>query len=197
MVDFWDRRYAQTDFAYGTSPNVWFAEQLAGLPCGKLLLPAEGEGRNATHAAQLGWQVTAFDWSREAQKKATLLASSQGVSIDYQVGDAHSLSFEPESFDAIGLIYAHWASPHREAIHARVVEWLRPGGTIILEAFSPSQIELSSGGPKRPELLYTEEQLAKDFCNMSAVSLASCSVILDEGHYHQGLASVIRMIALK
>ncbi|HRP00579.1 MAG TPA: hypothetical protein PLN54_14190, partial [Flavobacteriales bacterium] len=68
MKEFWDERYGAEEYAYGTAPNAWFAEQLKGLMPGSLLLPAEGEGRNAVPAARLGWKVTAFDLSERSLK---------------------------------------------------------------------------------------------------------------------------------
>ena len=40
---------------------------------------------------------------------------------------------------------------------------LKPGGLLIIEAFTPAQLQHSSGGPKQAELLYTAEILQKDF----------------------------------
>ena len=48
MENFWDIRFKEEDYAYGTLPNAFFKETLNTYkPKGKLLLPAEGEGRNA------------------------------------------------------------------------------------------------------------------------------------------------------
>ena len=51
---FWDQRFAERGFAYGEEPNVFLSGQLRGLEPGSLLLPAEGEGRNAVWAATRG-----------------------------------------------------------------------------------------------------------------------------------------------
>ena len=50
MKDFWNERYDEESYAYGNSPNVFFKQQLDKLKVGSLLLPAEGEGRNAVYA---------------------------------------------------------------------------------------------------------------------------------------------------
>ena len=70
MKDFWNQRYAADEYAYGTAPNAFFKAVLDPLPPGRILLPAEGEGRNAVYAAKLGWEVVAFDQSEGGQKKA-------------------------------------------------------------------------------------------------------------------------------
>lgn len=47
MKDFWNERYSREEFIYGKQPNEFFKEQLDKLKTGSILLPAEGEGRNA------------------------------------------------------------------------------------------------------------------------------------------------------
>jgi hypothetical protein len=74
MKEQWNERYSASEYIYGTGPNTWLVEKLAGLQPGKILFPAEGEGRNAVHAARLGWNVAAFDQSEAGRKKALKLA---------------------------------------------------------------------------------------------------------------------------
>ncbi len=83
--DFWNSRYSATGYTYGTEPNRFYAEQLETIRPGKILFPAEGEGRNAVYAAEKGFEVVAFDGSNEARKKALQLASERNVTIDYHV----------------------------------------------------------------------------------------------------------------
>lgn len=66
----WDKRYAGDEYVYGIHPNIFFKEKIKGIKPGKILLPAEGEGRNAVYAAALGWNVSAFDFSDKARDKA-------------------------------------------------------------------------------------------------------------------------------
>jgi hypothetical protein len=54
MEEFWNERYADSEYVYGENPNEFLVEQLAQLPLGKILFPCEGEGRNAVYAAQKG-----------------------------------------------------------------------------------------------------------------------------------------------
>lgn len=55
-----ERTICRSRIAYGTEPNAFFKAQLDQLTPGRLLLPAEGEGRNAVYAAKKGWEVAAF-----------------------------------------------------------------------------------------------------------------------------------------
>ncbi|HTN67918.1 MAG TPA: hypothetical protein VLZ33_00485 [Dysgonamonadaceae bacterium] len=87
MKEKWDERYYSETYIYGTCPNAWFATKLDELTPGKLLLPAEGESRNAVYAPTKGWEVTSFDQSVEGRKKALKLATEREVKINYQIHD--------------------------------------------------------------------------------------------------------------
>lgn len=197
MNDFWNDRYSQEQMAYGSEPNVFFREQLLKLKPGRLLLPAEGEGRNAVYAALKGWQVTAFDFSEAGYKKAMALAEQRGVTINFQVTDAAQFVCEPDSVDAVALIYAHFTPALRREMHEKAVNWLKPGGTVILEGFHPNQLGYNSGGPKDESMLYTAEMLSKDFSQLAIHSIVETEVELSEGVYHNGAGFVTRLVAQK
>lgn len=197
MKEFWNQRYGNDDYAYGKEPNAFFAEELKKLPTGKLILPCEGEGRNAVYAAKMGWQTFAFDYSKEAQSKAIELANEMDVHINYEVSDVQDADFKRNDADAIAFIYAHFPENTRSEIHQKAMEWLKPDGKIILEAFSPKQLSNNSGGPKEPSMLYTKEMLAADFKEMDIELLEEKQIELCEGKFHKGKADVIRMIATK
>jgi len=197
MEAYWNSRYAEPEFAYGTQPNVFFRETIDTLPIGKLLLPAEGEGRNAVYAAQLGWDVTAFDFSAEGRNKALQLAAQRGVTIQYTTQS--SQDFEPvdEEYDAIGLFYTHLPAPLRTDLFLKLIQALKPAGYVILEAFHKNQPRYTSGGPKDETMLFSVEELQQAFAELTITLLEDRIVDLDEGPYHQGTAHVVRMIAIK
>lgn len=190
----WDERYAQNEYAYGKQPNEFLRQQLQALRPGKILLPAEGEGRNAVFAALQGWNVVAFDSSVEGQKKALALAQEMGTSIEYQTSSFESFDTE-EQFDAIGLIYAH--NLNREENHKKLSKSLKKGGVIILEGFSKEQLNFNSGGPKNIEMLFSVDELKSDFESFSSLNIWTKEVELSEGNYHLGKASVVRMVGVK
>ena len=113
----WDERYKGQEFAYGKEPNKFFKEWLPKFEPASILMPADGEGRNGVFAARLGWKVTSFDLSVEGQLKALELARENGVTLEYTVGDLEQLRFERESFDAIGLVYAHFSAKMKSIFH--------------------------------------------------------------------------------
>jgi SAM-dependent methyltransferase len=197
MNSFWNERYGQRDFVYGETPNVFFAETLGTLKQGAIILPCDGEGRNAVHAAREGWEVNAFDLSDAGMAKANHLALKYGVAINFQLKDAATAIYFSESVDVVALIYAHLPPLVRKKLHRNVIKWLKPGGKIILEAFCPDQLNNQSGGPKDIEMLYTKEMLEDDFHGMSIEVLAYQLIQLKEGKFHEGPADVIRMIATK
>lgn len=195
--EFWNKRYQADEFIYGTEPNVYFKKAIDSLKPGKILLPAEGEGRNAVYAARRGWVVDCFDLSKVAKQKALELAREYQVTISYDVADIHNYTWPNEIYDAVGLIYVHDSRDIRQLMHYRSVESLKPGGTLIFEAFHKDQLNYDSGGPRNEENLYDLEELEKDFKGLSIKELDRYEVTLSEGRYHRGEAAVVRLVAQK
>lgn len=197
MSEFWNSRYAREDYAYGTSPNRFFSEQIGKLSPGKVLFAAEGEGRNAVYAAKLGWEVTAFDQSVEGKRKSLLLAQSANVEIEYLIDTYESVSFPHNYFDCIVLVFAHMPAEKRKQWHQKMVELLKPGGRLILQGFSKEQINYTSGGPRDISMLFSEEELRDDFDSLKELQIEEAGELLNEGPYHQGNASVINVFGVK
>ncbi len=200
MKSFWDQRYSDKRYAYGKEPNAYFKEKLAGLPPGKILLAAEGEGRNAVYAAAMGWEVYAYDFSEEAVKKAQALAREKEVVIHYQLGSLSDLTFEAEFFDAIGLIYVHFPDSIRTQNHSKLISLLSPGGHVILEGFSTNHptyqaLNPQVGGPKNPIQLYNTKKLKQDFSSLTLIELEEQKIHLEEGYCHVGETTVMRLFA--
>lgn len=197
MKSQWEDRFRQNDYIYGTAPNSFFKHQLFHLPAGRLLLPAEGEGRNAVYAAKQGWQVQALDFSTQGRKKALQLARQNKVKIDYIVSAAELFNYPANYYDAAALIYAHFPASLRADIHRLISRSIRHGGTLILEAFGPDQLQYQSGGPKDPSMLYTVEMMKADFPLFEMDHIQYAHIHLSEGPIHQGTANVLRMVARK
>ena len=201
-TDRWNERYANEEFAYGEEPNHYLKKQLELLENGKILFPAEGEGRNAVFAAKLGWEVSAFDISSEGQQKALKLAQKNNVNINYQVGELENLGYMEERFDAIALIYAHFPAGIKSQIHKSLDKYLRSGGIIIFEAFSKNHLEYlrrneKVGGPKDIDSLFSVEEIRNDFDNYEVIELEEAVIDLNEGLFHNGEGSVIRFVGRK
>jgi len=197
MENFWDKRYNTTEYVYGREPNAWFRAQLNKLKPGRILLPGEGEGRNAVYAASKGWKTHAFDTSVVGREKARQLAWENGTSIEYSI--ASYLDFNPgqSRYDVTGLMFTHQPPEMRSRFHAQVVEWILPGGALILEGFHKDQIYRDSGGPGNLGFLFSEQELRKDFIGLEIIELKTVVRNLDEGSFHQGEAAVIQLFAKK
>ena len=194
MKDRWNERYSVSGYVYGTEPNEFFKKQIVKLSAGRLLLPGEGEGRNAVYAASLGWEVDAFDYSKQAFRKARSLAEQKNVNINYIVSSYEDYQYPLEHYDAAGLIYIHMPPDIRQSIHRKIIRSLKPGGIIILEAFHKEQINYDTGGPKDIDMLYSEDKLTEDFKGLHIVSLEKEKIPLQEGILHAGDAVVIRFM---
>ena len=198
----WDDRYSKEEYAFGVQPNEYLKEQLEKLSAGKILFPAEGEGRNAVFAAKLGWSVSAFDISVEGKNKALRLAANNDVVIDYQTGELLTLNYTNEQFDVIALIYAHFPADIKSKYHKLLGNYLRKGGTVIFEAFSKNHLEYrlkneSVGGPTDLDSLFSIEELRSDFENYEIIELVEKEIELNEGLYHNGKGSVIKFVGRK
>lgn len=203
MKEFWNDRYKTKDFAYGKSPNVFFKDTLNKLNLsGKILLPAEGEGRNAVYASKNGLDVLAFDISEEAKTKAMQLAHTEGVKINYRVGELSQLNLKKNSFGSLALIYAHFPEKVKEKLHKDLADLIKPNGYIILEGFSINNLELRKknpkiGGPGDKGMLFSKQEIKETFRDFEIIELDEKLVELSEGNFHNGLASVIRFIGKK
>jgi hypothetical protein len=95
------------------------------------------------------------------------------------------------------MIFLHLPEDLNHKIFKYSILALEPEGKLIIETFSKGQINNSSGGPKDPALLFSEEELVKLTNGLDTELLESKIIDLDEGNYHRGQASVIRFIGVK
>jgi len=161
------------------------------------LLPGEGEGRNAIYAAELDWEVEAFDQSSVGAEKALGFAREKGLEINFQVCTLSDFPFRKEQYDAVGLIYFHLPPPLRILAHQKIMESLKPGGILIFEAFHTSQLGRKSGGPQSVEMLFDKKSILDDFFSLETEFLEETEVTLEEGLYHGGAAKLIRYRGIK
>lgn len=196
---FWNKRYGDSDYAYGTEANQFLTQQQHRLKPGmKTLVVGDGEGRNGVWLASQGLDVLSVDLSPLGLKKAEELATQRQVKIETECADLTSWNWPKAAYDLVVTIYVHFAPEVRQRMHESMLETLKPGGLLILEAFNLKQLqyqtEYDSGGPKIPEMLYTPEMLQQDFTGGKILELRETITELCEGQYHQGKASVIRLI---
>ncbi len=196
MSKFWDEKFNRDGFTYGTRPNAFLESRSSLLkPGGSVLVPGDGEGRNGVWLAQQGLNVTAVDSSKVGQGKARGLAEDSSVVMQFQLADLLTWDWPTAAFDHVVSIFFHLHTDDRPRLHAAMLAALKPGGILIMEAFRPEQLALSSGGPRVSELLFDKDCLAQDFAVAELLELENASPILDEGPLHQGLAATVRLVA--
>ena len=195
----WDQRFSEPGFLFGTEPNAWLASQRALFEPGKRALAvADGEGRNSVWLAQLGLQVDAFDISPVGVAKARALAERQGVTVNYRVADCDDWNWEPGAYDYVVAIFIQFADPAlRERLFADMFRTLKPGGYLLLQGYTPKQLEYKTGGPGIVEHLYTPELLRAAFADMQIVEMREYEAELAEGSRHIGSSALIGLVAQK
>lgn len=196
MSNFWNDRYASDGLAYGTAPNEFLVQVADRLPRkGKAIDLGAGEGRNAMFLASLGLDVLAVDQSEVGLRKAERLAADRGLKLRTRVIDLRDFDVEPGSLDVVSSIFVHLPRALREAVHARIVTWLKPGGVFVLEAYSPEQLARSTGGPKEAAMLASLEMLERELTWLSFEHRATVVRDVTEGAFHSGEASVVQIVA--
>ena len=194
----WDERYADSDYLFGTAPNDFLksvTDRLA--PNSRILCLADGEGRNGVYLATLGHKVTAVDQTRVGLEKAKKLAEQKQVSIETIKADLAEYDLGVESWDCIVSIFFHIPSAVRAHIYPRIITALKPGGILILESYTPEQLNHGTGGPSIADLMLTKDELAQNFSEMNVKHLEELEREVIEGAGHTGLASVVQLLALR
>jgi SAM-dependent methyltransferase len=155
----WDARYAGKDLVWTAGPNELFASEVAGLPPGKALDVACGEGRNALWLAQQGWQVTGIDFSSVGIEKAQRISRARHLEVEWLVADVCTHPLPQLHFDLVAVLYLHTSAQLRKQWLANVAASVKPGGTFVYIGHDPSNIEHGYGGPQDPELLPDAQSL--------------------------------------
>ena len=193
----WDERYSSDEYAYGITPNLFFKEQLDKLKPGKILMLAEGEGRNGVYAAKNNWLVDAVDFSEQARGKALKLAAQEGVKLNYIVANLIEFTPNNEYYDAVGVVFLHLNNKERDVIFPKAIESLKKGGLIVIEVFSKKVPQSYKGGPRDQELLYNVDDMKELFKELEPILLEEKTTEIYEGEYHKGDAIVIRFVGRK
>ena len=193
---FWNNKFSNQDFFYGTNPNKFLASNLELFKdYQKLLCLGEGEGRNVIFFAKNGLDVTAIDTSNLGLEKLEKWSKNENLNIKTVCIDLNDWKVD-EKYDVIVASYLHMYKNEREELFRKIENSLNSGGYFVAEFFSINQLNYNSGGPKDIDLLYTKEDF-ENYFNLCKKSITEEITILDEGIGHQGEASVIRVVIQK
>ena len=195
----WNQRYSEPGFAYGTEPNDFLAANAERHlpPKGEILCLAEGEGRNAVFLARLGFRVTGVDSSAVGLEKARTLAEQQGVDIHTVVADLEDFDLGVARWDGIVSIWCHTPAGLRARLHRAVVAALRPGGVLLLESYTPKQLEHKTGGPPTAEFMMTLATVREELAGLDFLDAEEKLREVHEGRYHDGMSAVLQVVACK
>ncbi len=198
-MSIWNERYAGDEYHFGTEPNAFLVSQAGLLKRGmRCLAVADGEGRNGVWLAQQGLDVLSVDSSPVAQEKAAKLAHQRGVTVKFEQVDLVQWDWGGNRFDVVVAIFIQFAPPGvREQMFAHIKHCLKPGGLLLLQGYTPHQLEYGTGGPSQAENLYTEAMLRKEFADMEILHLLEHDDIIREGVGHSGMSALIDMVVLK
>jgi SAM-dependent methyltransferase len=193
--DFWNEKFANTEYAYGTEPNDFLVSAVTKLKRGATLSLAEGEGRNAVWLAQQGFTVSAIEQSEKGVGKTLRLALQRGVIVMAERGELETFHIQPNSWDLVVSIFAHTPQELRRKLHRQVVAGLKPGGVFVLEAYTPAQIANNTGGPKDASLMPTAEMLRSELAGLVFDHIEEVEREVVEGSLHTGTAHVVQVVA--
>lgn len=195
----WDERYAGADYHFGTEPNAFLVAQRDLLKAGACCLAvADGEGRNGVWLAEQGLRVMSVDSSPVALNKARALAQQRGVAVDFEQVDLLQWEWPENRFDVVAAIFIQFAAPvQRQQLFANIKRCLKPGGLLLLQGYTPHQLEYRTGGPSQIENLYTEALLRESFSDMEILHLREHDDVIREGAGHSGMSALIDLVARK
>lgn len=195
----WDARFSTADYIFGTEPNAWLARHAELLQPGmRVLAVADGEGRNSVWMAARGLTVDAFDISPVGVDKARRLAAEAGVEVNYHVASVEDFVWKVGAYDAVVAIFIQFADPEtRTTMFKQMRSALKPDGVLLLQGYTPKQLDYKTGGPPNLDHLYTEDLLTEAFADMDIVELAAYEDVLTEGTQHSGPSALVGMVARK
>lgn len=195
----WEGRFGVSEYIFGTEPNVFLAAQKARLPKGgRALAVADGEGRNGVWLAEQGLDVLSLERSPRGQAKARELAALRGVTMSFELADLTTWTWPLEAFDVIAVIFTQFlGSDDLEKYFADLRSALKPGGLLLMEGYSPKQLEYGTGGPKTLDGMYTRDLLERAFAGMSELTIEEYDAERHEGSGHGGMSGLIDLIGRK
>lgn len=197
LMGIWNQRYAGEEYHFGTEPNAFLVTQRhllkPGMSC---LAVADGEGRNGVWLARQGLQVLSVDASPVALAKAQKLAAVHEVAVQFELADLLQWEWGDRRYDVVVGIFIQFATPaQRAAMFDGIKRSLKPGGLLLLQGYTPRQLEYRTGGPSQVENLYTEAMLREAFADMEMLHLAEHDSHISEGAGHHGMSALIDLVA--
>jgi len=110
----------------------------------------------------------------------------------------HVWDYPQATFDVVVEIFAQFSPPAERTIKWRGMRRaLKPGGLLIIQGYTPKQLQHGTGGPKQLENLYTRAMLEREFGHFRDLKIVEEERDMREGASHAGLSPVIGLTAFK
>lgn len=198
-MSIWNDRFSGQDYLFGIEPNAFLRSQQDRLKPGmNCLAVADGEGRNGVWLAEQGLDVLSVDSSPVGLEKARKLAQQRGVMMQFEEADLAGWNWGEARFDVVAAIFIQFAPPGlRETMFEQIKRCIKPGGMLLLQGYTPRQLEYRTGGPSQAENLYTEAMLRTAFGDMEILQLNEHDAVIHEGAGHDGMSALIDLVARK
>jgi cyclopropane fatty-acyl-phospholipid synthase-like methyltransferase len=199
-ADFWNKRFNTPDYIFGKAPNEYLqAQATLHLKQGdSVLCVADGEGRNSVWLAKQGMRVDAFDLSEIALGKAIALANEEAAQVQYSLASSDDWDWKPNHYDAVVGIFIQFADPvMRARLFTQMVSTLKPGGVLIVQGYTPKQLEFKTGGPSILGHLYTQDMIRVLIGDLKIIDLCVYEKSLSEGPKHTGMSALLGLVARK
>ncbi|MEK6397423.1 MAG: class I SAM-dependent methyltransferase [Terriglobus sp.] len=129
------------DFGMIAKNMEYIATQFAlgmGIPAGATVLDvATGTGNVAIPLARAGCIVTGVDIAPNLLEQARGRALAEGLSAQFDEGDAEALPYPDASFDAVVTMYGAMFAPRPELVAKELARVLKPGGLLGMANWNP------------------------------------------------------------
>ncbi len=133
-----------------STPNQFLVAGVVGLPVGRALDLACGEGRNSKWLAENRWQVTGVDFSPVGLAKAKRFADLRGVEVTWVESAVENFTPPPDGFDLVAMLYLQLPQTARSAALALAASAVAPGGTLLVVAHDLDNVSRAYGCPPDP-----------------------------------------------
>lgn len=114
-----------------------FIARLAIKPGARVLDVACGSGNLSIPAARAGAIVVGADIAANLLEQARARAEAEGLTIQFDEGDAENLPYDDASFDEVVTMYGAMFAPRPELTAAELVRVCKSGGRIAMANWTP------------------------------------------------------------
>jgi len=160
-------------------PNKLLVATVAGVPPGRALDVATGQGRNGLYLASLGWKVTGVDFAMEGLREAREEATAKKLDYEPVYANLASYDFGVDKWNLVDMIY----TPD----HPDWIEKLKPsiqhGGLFVLEFFARGP-----GEPNGTDLAALENAFA-------GWQITKHEIVEDTPDWAENRAKLVRFVA--